>query len=172
MESSNIARQVGLWILYILAQALLIRHLILFDGWAVCYLYAGFLLLLPYEVDRAWLLLIGFVTGFVTDIFYDTLGIHAAASVLMMFLRPYVILILTPRGGYDEETVISLDDMGWGWFLPYLFLLLLVHHTSLFLLEASNWALAPVAVMKGLFSTFLTAFLVLVFQFLFYKGNR
>ena len=73
--------------LYAGAHVLLISRLVLFDlGW--CFLYLGFLLFLPLATPIVVQLLLAFAMGLMMDVFYDTGGLHAAAAVLLGFLRP------------------------------------------------------------------------------------
>lgn len=99
-------------------------------------LYYLFILWLPFTLSRMSLLLVGFVTGLLLDYFTTTPGLHAAACVLIAYLRPYVIMILIPKDitefNYREP---SPKAMGWAPYSVYIFTLTLVHHTYLVLLE-------------------------------------
>ena len=77
--------------------------------------------------------------GLTMDIFYDTGGLHAAAAVLLGFLRPWVLRLLTPRDGYDSADSVNVHQMGWQWFGVYLALLVLLHHAAFFLLELGSF---------------------------------
>ncbi|UOQ75874.1 hypothetical protein MUN84_14690 [Hymenobacter sp. 5516J-16] len=82
---------------YIALYVLLISgtDFVLFNlGW--CFIYLGFLLFLPIATPIVVQLLLGFITGVTLDIFFDTGGVHAAAAVLLMYLRPWVLRLLTP----------------------------------------------------------------------------
>ena len=84
------------FVVFLGLQILLLRNLVLFNT-AFCFLYIGFLLFLPIQMPKVMLLLLAFVSGITVDIFYDTIGINAAAALLLAYLRPYVLLVLTPR---------------------------------------------------------------------------
>ena len=71
-----------LFVLYLALQILLVRNVVLFD-YGFCFIYIACILLLPNEISRTWLMIIAFVTGLIVDTFYNTLGMHAAATVLM-----------------------------------------------------------------------------------------
>ncbi|MDW8287920.1 MAG: hypothetical protein RMJ89_07605, partial [Flammeovirgaceae bacterium] len=77
---------------YVLLQVLFLQHLNLFDA-AFCFLYISFILFLPVRLDRLWVLLLSFLIGILIDIFYNTLGIHAASCVLIGFLRGFLITL-------------------------------------------------------------------------------
>ena len=165
-------RQIFSFVFYFLLQIWVFRHFVVFDGLAVCYAYVGFLLLLPFETGKILLLFLGFQTGLFVDIFSNTLGIHTAACVLLAFLRPYIIQLITPRGGYEDNEVLSLQNMGTGWFLPYLLMLTLIHHTALFFIEAAQFGNFFLTLAKAICSTLFTSLLLVIFQFLFYRGSR
>jgi hypothetical protein len=153
---------------YILAQALFLKNFILFDT-AFCFVYIGFILMLPLEIGPLLLMLISFGTGFTVDLFYDSIGVNAAASVFIGFLRPYWLNIITPRGGYEEIVIPNLKTIDFGWFLTYSIPLIFLHHSVLFYLEAGGFALFFFTLTKVFFSTILTFFILVLTQYLFYK---
>ncbi len=164
MSSRDIIIQVLNFFLFVTAQILLVRNFVLFDT-AFCFIYVSFILLLPLEIGPALILFLSFGTGLLVDLFYDTLGIHAAASVLMAFLRPQVAKVITPRGGYEASMSVSAKSMGLDWFLPYAFSLIFIHHATLFFIEASNWDLFWPTLIKALCSTLFTGTLLLILQY-------
>jgi hypothetical protein len=164
MSSRDIILQFVNFFLFVAAQILLVRNFVLFDT-AFCFIYVGFILLLPLEIGSVLMLFLAFCTGLLVDLFYDTTGIHAAASVLIAFLRPQIIRMITPRGGYEGSTSISVKAMGLDWFLPYAVTLIFIHHTALFLIEASNLSLFWHAAIKAVCSTLFTGTLLLILQY-------
>ncbi|MDJ1480089.1 Rod shape-determining protein MreD [Cytophagaceae bacterium YF14B1] len=156
------------FVIYVGLQMVFVRNLVVFDV-AFCFVYVAFILLLPLETDTVLLLLLSLITGLLVDSFYDTAGIHAAACVLMGYLRPWVIRIITPRGGYDQNLRISLDYMGTEWFFSYSLILIVFHHLALFLIEASQWSLVPLALLKTLCSSVFTWIMLIIIQYLFYR---
>lgn len=153
---------------YVLAQTLLLKNFVLFDT-AFCFLYIGFILMLPLQIGPLLLMLISFGTGFAVDLFYDSIGVNAAASVFIGFLRPYWLNIVTPRGGYEEVVIPNLRTIDFGWFLTYSLPLIFLHHFVLFFLESGGFAMFFFTLAKVLFSTILTFFILILTQFLFYK---
>jgi hypothetical protein len=99
-----------------------------------------FILLLPVEIP-AWLLLIlSFITGSIMDFFSSTPGMHAAATVMAGFSRPYILVLISPRDGYEQGAGPSMAAFGFRWFLLYTSLIILIHHTFLFYLEVFRFA--------------------------------
>ena len=155
-------------ILLILAQVLLFKNLVLFDS-AFCFGYVLIFLMIPIDTNPIVQLIVGFVVGIIIDSFYNTLGIHAAASVLVMYLRVYWSRIMTPSGGYDSGPKINVRTQGLGWFLTYTYPLIFVHVLFLFFIEAYGFGLFWQTMTKVFYSSVFTLVVVLVIQYLFYK---
>ncbi|QIL76960.1 MULTISPECIES: hypothetical protein [Hymenobacter] len=160
-----------LLVVYVLLHVLVASKLVLFDlGW--CFFYLGFLLFLPITTPIVVQLLLGFGVGITMDIFYDTGGVHAAAAVLLMYLRPWVLRLLTPRDGYDAADAVNVHLMGGQWFLVYLVLLVSIHHLAFFLLELGSFQIIGVTLIKVIVSTLFTGITLLIVQMLFFPSRR
>jgi hypothetical protein len=145
--------------------------MVLFDV-AFCFVYIAFILLLPFEISPLVLLFLGFSTGLLMDVFYDTLGMHAAASTLVAYFRPYIIRFNTPRGGYEQNARLSLQSMGMEWFAPYSLVLIFMHHAVLFFVEASQFNLFLFTLLKTVASTAFTFVVVIIMQYLFFSAAK
>lgn len=159
------------FIVFLGLQILLLRNLVLFNT-AFCYLYIGFLLFLPIQMPKVVLLLLAFTCGITVDIFYDTIGINAAASVLLAYLRPYVLLVLTPRDDYDKNDTVNVHVMGWTWFSVYSLFLIFMHHLALFFLELGSFREVGFTLLKVVVSTFFTFVVMVIIQLLFFSARR
>ncbi|MEM6840748.1 MAG: Rod shape-determining protein MreD [Bacteroidota bacterium] len=159
------------FIIFFIIQILVVRKLVLFDV-AFCYVYLAFLLLLPIELSVITAMLLGFTTGLLVDIFYNTFGIHAAACVFIMYIRKLWIDFLTPRGGYDMGSIPSPRSQGFRWFLSYAFPLLLIHHTLIFFVEIGGFQLLSYTVLKVIASTGFSLIMILVIQYIIYSSSR
>ena len=71
MNSNRIFISILGFILFLMAQVLLLKNLVLF-GSAFCFLYVLYILLLPVDLKIIPTLLIAFVLGLGVDFFYDT----------------------------------------------------------------------------------------------------
>jgi hypothetical protein len=156
-------------VLSIVVQLLFLRDLALFY-YGFCFIYLWALIKAPIETPPVYLILGGFVLGWLLDTFYNTHGMHAFSTVLVAWLRPTFFKILTPANGYDERSSISLDEMKWMWIYPYLALMLFTHHLVLFLLEASDASLFGLSLLKALLSTLLGIAVFTLLE-LFNKGK-
>jgi cell shape-determining protein MreD len=106
-------------------------------------LYPLFILLLPFETPMWLALIIGAVTGFTVDSLMNTGGMHAAATILIAYLRPNVLVALLPRAldDYPGQSP-NVKNMGWAAFLTYAAFLILLHHGVYFTIEL--WSLSNV----------------------------
>lgn len=158
------------FVIYLFFQVLILKNSVLF-GSAFCFLYIGYLLLLPVETNPVWLMFIGFGMGLFIDMFYDSVGIHAFASVGTMYLRNFWLARVTPQGGYDNGAVPSLAADGLQWFLIYATPMVFVHHALLFFIEAGGFQYFGFTLMKVIFSTLYTMIVMSIVQYLF-PGER
>lgn len=155
---------VSLFLLYLFLQILIVRNLVLFD-YGFCFLYVACILLMPNEFSQTWLLLLAFATGVIVDTFYNTLGIHAAATVLMTYLRPVVVRVQMSQRIQESRVVFTLQELGFTDFVKYVFVLVLVHHATLFLIEAGSLSLIVPTVLRTLASAVFTTLSITLIQF-------
>lgn len=163
----NILRFIGL----LLLQVLVIDNIRL--GYYVHpYIYVLFIFLLPFNIPQWQLLVLGFFSGFSVDLFNGTPGLNAAATVMMAFVRPFVINAMTRRKDINPNDEPSLYNMGISWFIVYSILLLLIHNVTLFLLEAFSFKLIGVVLTQTLMSVFSSLMLIFIILLLFKKSNK
>jgi hypothetical protein len=158
-------------VLYLLAQVMLFRQLVLFNT-AFCFVYVAFILLLPIETNPMVLMLTGFLLGFGIDIFYDSLGLHALSLVLVAYLRNYWLATITPQGGYDAGQGPTLAVNGLQWFMVYSIPLVFVHHAVLFFAEAGGFGIFWYTMSKVMTSLMFTMTVILLFQYFSFRRRR
>ena len=119
-------------------------------------------------------MLIAFALGFALDSFRHNPGFHAAACVLIAYFRPFLINILIPQEGadnnYEEPSAKSM-----GGFLPYLMyagVLTFIHHAWLFFLEAMQFGNILYFIVKTLLSTAISLVLIIVAELLFSRKQQ
>ena len=110
------------FLILILLQVLIVQNIRL-GPYVILLPYVLFILLLPFETPKLWVLLIAFFTGLVIDMFYDTAGIHAASCTMIGFLRYFILKLLSPREGYDVGLSPTIESMGSLWFITYAFII-------------------------------------------------
>jgi hypothetical protein len=170
---SSLVKNIIRFILFILVQVYVLDNIHL-HKLATPYLYMLFVIWMPFKMNRAWQLLIAFVFGFTLDSFRHNPGFHAAACVLIAYIRPFFISVLIPQEGadtnYNEPSIKSM-----GGFTPYFIFvtaLVLIHHAWLFLLEA--WQVGNVWYFFGktLLSSAISLGLIFVTELLFVRKQK
>ena len=146
------------FVILVLLQVLVFNNIQL-SGFIIPCFYVLFILLLPFETPKWSLPLIGFLLGLSIDLFTHTPGIHASATVLMAFSRPFVLNMIAPREGYEPGSYPTLYYYGLEWFLKYSAILVCIHHFFLFYVEIFR--------ISDFFATFLRALLSSAFSILF-----
>lgn len=110
MSSNRILKYLIQWFVLVALQVLLLKDFALFNT-SYCFAYSAAFLLLPFEVSVVMGMLIAFGTGFIIDVFYDTLGIHTAASVFVAYLRGPLLKALTPPAA--TKAIWNLPSPAW-----------------------------------------------------------
>lgn len=148
-------------LLYLFLQIFFMRNVVMFN-YAFCFIYIAGILLLPADVDRMYLLLIAFGIGFTVDVFSNTFGMHASATVLIAYLRPFLIHYqMKSRGA--ERAEVGIRAQGLGAFLGYVFPLILLHHSMLFLMEINHFGMILYTLIRiGASALFTTLVIILL----------
>ncbi|HKM93096.1 MAG TPA: rod shape-determining protein MreD [Prolixibacteraceae bacterium] len=156
-----------LFVTVVLIQVLFMNN-IQFSRLVNPYFYVLFILLIPINTPRYLLLLSGFLLGFTIDIFSNTPGIHASATVFMAFVRPFVVNVSNVD---EDDTVLppSVATFGFSWFVRYAVILILLHHFFLFFIEIFSVQNFLQTFLRSFFSAIFTFVFVLISQFLMFR---
>jgi rod shape-determining protein MreD len=161
---NKIIRLSLLFILLMLFQILVFDN-IQFSGYVNPYVYLMFILLLPVEIASWLLLLLAFSTGIIMDFFSGSPGMHASATVLAGFVRPFILRIISPRDGYESGSSPSMSTYGFRWFFIYTLLMVLIHHTALFYIEVFRFADFFSTMLRVLLSSLFSIVFILLFEY-------
>lgn len=159
------------FIVLVFLQVFLLKNITLYNL-STPYLYILFILLLPFETPNVLLFALAFFIGITIDAFYDTPGLHAAACVLLAFVRILFISITVQKDGFDNEPEPTLSNMGIRWFFTYALILTLFHHFFLFNLEVFRLSEIPYTLSRFVLSSIFTVFLMLLTGFLFFRRKE
>jgi rod shape-determining protein MreD len=131
-------------------------------------LYFVFVLWLPFSMSRLGLLFSAFLLGLAVDSYSSSPGLHAAACVLIAYLRPYLISILMPRDTQEYQyPEPSARAMQWAPYLVYLLILSFIHHLYLTFLQWLSVGSFWVFVGRTLTGTVISLLLILTVDLLF-----
>ncbi|WP_420317146.1 Rod shape-determining protein MreD [Ekhidna sp.] len=162
MTRVNIKEQIVNLILLLLVQLPLVHRITLFNQ-AYSFFYVGFLLLLPRTLGRSYLMVIGFFSGLLVDAFTDTPGIHASASVFIMFIRSFWLNII--NDDLDELTNLNIESLKKAGFVFYIFPLVFIHHFIIFFVENGGFHLFGMVIGKVFFSAIFSSVVIFAINF-------
>jgi rod shape-determining protein MreD len=145
-----------------------IMNNIQFSGFINPYFYILFILLLPVNIPQYLLLISGFLLGITIDIFSNTPGIHASATVFVSFLRPY---LFNSYNFDDKEKVMipTLANIGIKSFVKYAALMILIHHFFLFFIEVFSFSGFLFTLLRCMLSSIFTFVVILISQFIIFR---
>ena len=130
-------------------------------------IYVLFVLLLPFDTPKWRLLIDAFLIGIVVDIFNGTPGLNAAATVLMAFVRPFIIGITSRKSDIEDKDAPTITEMGLQWFAVYALLLILLHNLVLFWLEAFSIRLFGLVLAETVLSSLVSLLLIIIIIYIF-----
>ncbi|MER3463496.1 MAG: rod shape-determining protein MreD [Chitinophagaceae bacterium] len=133
---SDLIKNIFRLAIFIIVQVFVLDKIPYLHRFIVPYIYYLFILWLPFTTPRIALLAIAFLAGLILDYFQMTPGLHAAACVLIAYVRPFVITILSAK----ETSEFTFHEpsprsMGFAPYMVYALILTFLHHTYLVLLE-------------------------------------
>lgn len=170
---SNLVKNIIRFAFFILIQVYVLNKIHLHQM-VTPYIYFLFILWLPFNIGRSWLMIIAFILGFTMDSFLHHYGFFSSASVLIAYLRPFLINLFIPQEGaetnYEEPSIKSMGGV-----LPYLIftgVLTFIHHGWLFLLEAWQFGDLWYFFIKTILSTIVTLLLILITELLFNRKQK
>jgi rod shape-determining protein MreD len=168
---NELIRNILRFIALVLVQVLIVKNIEL-GRFINPFVYVLFLIILPFETPKWSLLFISFILGITIDMFYDTAGLHAAACVVMGYIRPGILKLFSPRDGYESGTQPTIQYLGVPWFLSYAGILVLTHHLVLFYLEIFRFSEFFSTFFRALISSVSTIILIVVIQYLFNRKKE
>lgn len=157
------------FVVLVLLQVLLLNN-INFLGYINPYLYVLFLILYPFNTPQSLFLFVAFLLGITIDTFEDSGGIHAAACLIVAYIRP-AVLRFSFGVSYDYQTV-KISNTPYGARVGYIGIIILLHHLVLFTLEMFDFSHFFLILKKTLFSAIFSILLVLISLTLFKPKRR
>ena len=150
----NYLHKIGWFIGLVLLQVLILNNVHI-AGYATPFLYIYLILKFESETPRNTLMLWAFFLGLTVDIFSDTPGMNAAATVALAFLRPTFLRLFLPMYAF-ENLVTSIKSMVIVPFLNYLVVSVFIHHAILLTIEFFSFAHIGTLLLRIVASALLT----------------
>lgn len=169
MNSSLLVNNILRFIVLVLAQVILFDH-IQFSNYINPYPYLLFILLYPVNSNKNGLILAGFILGLCVDMFRDSGGIHAAASVILAYLRP-AFFRFSFGLNYEYQT-IKINEKITSERISFLTISILTHHLVLFTLEFFSFYFILDIILRTLLSSVATLLCSLLIIYSFKPGKK
>lgn len=150
----NILNKVG-WLIGLALLQVLVLNNVEVAGAATPWLYLYWVMKQESDMPPAQLMIWAFGLGLMVDIFSDTPGMNAAATVWLAFVRSLLLRLFMPRD-LTSALVPSIRTLGMTPFLKYVTTGVLLHHSLLLTLEFFSWAHPVALLMRIVLSTLLT----------------
>lgn len=163
-----VQRNIIRFVVSVLLQIIIFNNVALF-GFVDPFVYLLFIILLPFETPKVLSLIFALILGLSIDIFTNTIGIHAAATVFVAYLRPTILQYFAPRDGYEVNTMPRIANYGILWFVKYAGLIVLIHSITFYLIDAFTFAFFGNALLFAFANAVLTLILLVLSQYLFFK---
>ena len=164
----NIFKYSAVFVISVLLQVLIFNN-ILIGRMITPFFYILFLILLPFNTPRAWLLILAFMLGLSIDAFTNTMGVHAFACVLVAFIRPGVLSLIASRESLESVSAPRVENMSLQWFTGYAAFIVAFHHLILFYIEAFTLEGFLFTFIRVILSSILTLTLIVLSQFLIFR---
>ena len=170
---SNLLKNTIRFVLFIFVQVFILFKIPPLHRFVTPYLYYLYILWLPFNMSRAGLMLLSFFFRLSLDYFTHTPGLHAAACVLIAYIRPFIINLLISQDGADKSYASpSITSMGWAPYGTYVLVLTFFHHGYLVFLEWMNFGNFWFFLGKVAATTAISMLLIFLTELLFYRKEK
>jgi len=170
---STLLKNIVRFVLFILFQVFILNEVPPLHQFIVPYLYFLFILWLPFNINRFFLLVLSFIFGLTLDYFTGTPGLHAAPCVLIAYFRPFLLNLLIPQETTEQSYIEpGPKSMGWAPYGLYIGVLTFLHHFYLVLIEWLQFGDFIYFIGKVLGTTAISLLMIFITELLFTRKGR
>lgn len=167
--NSTVITNVFRFLILLAAQVVIFNHIELFN-FVNPYPYLLFILLFPINGSRSLLLVTSFVLGLCLDMFDNSGGVHAAASVVLAYFRQDILKFAFGIS-YEYHTIKITDKLSKELF-TYLLVSVLLHHSILFVLEIFRFNFIWEILLRTLLTTPFTLLVCIIIIYLIKPSKK
>ena len=154
----------------LLAIQIIIFNNMNFLGYISPFPYILFIILYPVNGNKSGLIASSFLLGITLDLFSNSGGIHATACLVLAYLRPSLFKFAFGLS-YEYQT-IRLNDVVTPQRFTFIFLSVIIHHFTLFILEAFQLSYILDTLITTVLSTAFTIILCIIIIYLIKPNKR
>lgn len=144
----------------ILLQIIVLNN-INFLGYINPFFYIIFIFLYPLRKIESTLILLSFFLGLFIDIFSNSGGTNAAATLLIAFIRIPVLKIILDKRELEYSS-LSINKLPFYKSLTFIAVLTFIHHFLVFSLEYFKWINMNIILVKTSLTSIFTIVLILI----------
>jgi rod shape-determining protein MreD len=141
-----------------------------FLGYIIPLPYILFIILYPVNGNRSGLLLASFLLGLTMDFFSNSGGTHATACLILAYVRP-TIFKFSFGVSYEYQT-IKLNDVLTPERFSFILMSVVIHHVTLFILEAFQISFFWDILLRTVLSTAFTIISCIIIIYLIKPNKR
>ncbi|RKS13080.1 rod shape-determining protein MreD [Flavobacterium sp. 120] len=154
----------------LLAVQIIIFNNMNFLGYISPFPYILFIILYPVNGNKSGLVVASFLLGLIMDMFSNSGGIHATACLVLAYFRPAIFKFAFGLS-YEYQTV-KLNDVLTPERFSFILLSVVIHHFTLFLLEAFQFSFIFDILIRTLLSTVFTIIICIIIIYLIKPNKR
>lgn len=160
------------WFILIMIMQLLVINNIFVYNMLHPYIYIWFILLLPVNIPMWAILILGFASGLIVDIFFYTPGLHASATVFLAFVRPFLLRLFPPKVDIKNDTSPHISSLGATNFALFLLISIVIHHAVLLFTEVFGFDEVGRTALRIIINTSITFSLLFIAEILFFPTKE
>lgn len=161
--NKDVALRIAFFFGMVLLQVVLFSKMSI--GGYVPYVYVLFILRFPIRYNKSLLVFVSFLLGLCLDFFFNSGGVHAAASTFIAYVRPQALRFSFGRN-YEYQT-LKLTKVKQSARIAYISMLVFLHHIVLFFLETFSFNFILFTLKSVFFSSIYTILMCLLLINLF-----
>ena len=154
----------------LLAVQVIIFNNMNFLGYISPFPYLLFIILYPVNGNKSGLLIASFLLGLIMDMFSNSGGIHTTACLILAYFRPFIFKFSFGLS-YEYQTV-KLNDVLTPERFSFILLSVVIHHFTLFILEAFQFSFILDILLRTLLSTVFTLLICITIIYLIKPNKR
>ncbi len=141
-----------------------------FLGYISPFPYILFIILYPVNGNKSGLVVASFILGLIMDMFSNSGGIHATACLVLAYFRPAIFKFAFGLS-YEYQTV-KLNDVLTPERFSFILLSVVIHHFTLFILEAFQFSFIFDILIRTILSTVFTIIICIIIIYLIKPNKR
>lgn len=141
-----------------------------FLGYISPFPYILFIILYPVNGNKSALVVTSFLLGIIMDLFSNSGGTHATACLVLAYFRPSIFKFAFGLS-YEYQT-IKINDVLTPQRFSFILLSVVIHHFTLFLLEAFQLSFILDTLITIILSTIFTIIICIIIIYLIKPNKR